>query len=435
MTFRRLLRAPVLLALPLAAVIGACSEDIETGGACPALCPGQELEILDTLLAPAIEFDTTVGDFPLTGFEPTLLLASRGDSLDVRAIVRFDTIIRGFRPSPDDTVEDVHFVDSATLNIRIRRTHVPLPPTFFIDVYDVDDAVTPDTALSAMLALFSPERLVGSIQIDSAGVKDTTLIRIPIDTAYLLDVVEDPARRVRFGLQLRAAESAQVRVLPVDSGSFGPRLRYRVSPDTAVSVANIAPSSSTPETPLFQALDFIDYVVMVEQSGHPEPTTTFGVGGMPGTRSYLRFDLPSWLTDSSTILRARLELVQAPLRGLDDTVKVGIRPQMVLAGHAITDLRRAALLVAPFGAFGSVDSLHVAPADSGLRSLEINALVRQWRTINGTRPLPSAIILRSTVEGTSAAGARFFGLAADESLRPRLRISYVRASDISFGQP
>lgn len=434
MNFRRLLRAPVLLALPLAAIIGACSEDVETGGACPVLCPGQELVILDTVLSPAIVFDTTVENLPLTGFEPTLLLASRLDTLDVRAVIRFDTIIRGFRPTPDDTVEDVHFVDSATLNIRIRRTDVPLPATFFIDAYDVDDAVAADTALAALLPLFVPERLIGSIQIDSASVKDTTVIRIPIDTAYLLDVIEDPARRTRIGLQIRSTESAQVRVLPMDSGSLGPRLRYRVSPDTAVSVANLAPSSGTPATPLFQAIDFVDYVIVADAPSLLAPAR-FAVGGMPGARSYLRFDLPSWLTDSSTILRARLEVVQDPVYGLDDTVKVGIRPQMVVAGYLITDLRRAALLVAPLGAFGSVDSLHVAPADSGLRSLEINAFVRQWRTVNGTRPLPSAIILRSTVEGVSGLGARFFGLGAAEELRPRLRVSYVRASDISFGQP
>ncbi len=434
MNLRRLFRAPVLLALPFAAIVGACSEDIETGGACPMLCPGQELTILDTVLSPAIEFDTTVVGYPLLGFEPSLLLATRVDTLDVRPIIRFDTIIRGFRPTPDDTVEDVQFVDSATLNIRIRRTHVPLPPTFFIDAFDVDDAVAADSVPAALLAHFVPGRLVGSIQIDSAGFQDSTLIKIPIDTAYLLDVIEDPTRRVRIGLQLRAAGSGQVRVLPVDSGSLGPRLRYRVSPDTAVSVANIAPSSATPTTPLFTAEDFIDYVI-VAQAPSPLAAARFAVGGMPGARSYLRFDLPTWLTDSSTILRARLEIVQDPVYGLDDTVKLGVRPQMVVAGHTITDLKRAALLVAPFGSFGSLDSLHVAPADSGLRSLEINAFVRQWRTIDGTRPLPTAIVLRSTGEGTSPLGVRFFGLSAAEELRPRLRVSYVRASDISFGQP
>ena len=51
---RRLLRAPALLALPLALLAGACSERLQTADGCPVLCPGQTFDILDTILDPAI---------------------------------------------------------------------------------------------------------------------------------------------------------------------------------------------------------------------------------------------------------------------------------------------------------------------------------------------------------------------------------------------
>lgn len=433
MTNRRLLRASLLAVLPLVAILGACSEDLESGGACPALCPGQQLEILDAVIDPAIDLDTTLTGYPLRGQERRLLLAQRMDSLDVRAIVRFDTLIRGFRAPGVDTIEAVAMVDSATLDIRIRRTAVPLPATFFIDAYDVDDSTLADSMPETLEPLFVPERLIGSIRIDTAGFKDTSLVRIPIDTMHLLDVIEDPTRRMRIGLRIRATGSAELRVLPVDSGGNGPRLRYRVHPDTSVSAANVAPSSVTPTVPLFQNFSYINYSLIVSAPRLTAPER-FTVGGLPGRRSYLRFELPRWLTDSSTVLRAQLELVQDPIRGLDDTVTFAVVGQMGIAGHAVTDLRRAAHLLAPVGAFVR-DSIRLAPGDSGLRAIEINGLISNWRTVDGVRALPNVLVLTSDKEGQSALAARFFGLGAAPELRPRLRVSYLPSSSFTFGQP
>lgn len=428
---RRLLRAPLLLALPLAFIVGACSENLESGGACPALCPGQQLDILETILEPAIVFDTTLGTFPFVGFEPALLLAARGDTLDVRAIIRFDTLVRGYRPTGVDTAVAVTMVDSATLNVRVQRTAVPFPATFFIDAYDVGDTSLPDSDPTTLLPLFVPERLLGTLRIDSAGFRDTSLVRIPIDTAKLLANIRDITKVMRIGLRIRSTQSVELRVASSSDATLGPRLRYRVTPDTATSVANLSPSSGTPVTPIFTAADFYDYIVVADAPLLSAPGT-FAVGGLPGVRSYLRFELPLWLTDSAAVLRARLELVQDPVRGLDDTLRVTIRAQMALAGYAVTDLRRAAQLVAPEGFFVT-DSLRLAPGDSGSVFLEINGLVRQWRTVDGQRLIPNALILKSTTEGASAFGARFFGLGAAPGLRPRLRISYVPT--FPFGQP
>ena len=434
MTFRRLLRAPVLLALPLAFVVGACSEDLETGGACPALCPGQQLDIRDTVLLPAIVFDTTLGDFPFRGEEPWLLLASRPE-LDVRSIVRFDTLARTFRPTGVDTAEVVTRVDSATFDFRIQRTELPLPETFFIDAYDVSDLTAPDSIPTTLLPHFTAARLLGSVRIDSAGFVDTTLVRIQIDTVKLLATIVDSAKVMRIGLQVRSATPAQVRIFPTtgDASSRGPRLRYRVSADTLIPPALISASSSTPSTPLVISTFYKDYL-LIAAAPDIRAAQRFSVGGLPGVRSYLRFELPRWLTDSSAVLRARLELVQDPITGLDDTTDVTIRAQMVLAGHDVTDLSHAVQLLAPINAFVT-DSLRLAPGDSGSRFLEINNLVTQWRTVDGTRRVPNALVLRMDNEGSTAAAARFFGVSAAPELQPRLRVSYVPVTSFTFGQP
>lgn len=422
-------RALLLLVFPLAFAMAACSEDLESGGACPALCPGQELELLDTVLTPAIAFDTSLVGYPLRGYEPTMLLAARGDSLDVRAIIRFDTLGRDFVAPGEDTVQPVALVDSARLEIRMRKTGVPLPATFTIDAYDVSDLTLEDTVPTNLLPLFVPERLLGTLTRDSTGFTDTTLVRIPIDTAMLRAAITDSTRVMRIGLRISAPGPVELRVFPASS-TREPRLYYRVHPDTTVRAYNLAPSSLTPVSPLFTNFDFRDYSLIAVAPDN-DRAGTFRIGGLPGARTYLRFDLPRWLTDSSTVLLARLELTQDPIYGLDDTAKVSVYTHLVLAGHAVTDLGKAVQLLAPVGR----DSLFLAPGDSGVTTLAIHNYFNFWRTNDGVRPLPSALVLRSSVEGESAFGLRFFGLQAAEELRPRLRISYVPVNSLDFGRP
>lgn len=427
---RRLLRAPVLLAFPVALLVGACTESLTTADSCPALCPGQQLNILDTILDPAIVLDTTLQTFPLLGFENSLLVASRGDTLDTRAIIRFDTLPRTFSP-PSDTARPVTYVDSATLSIRLAKTSIKVPRTFFIDAFDVGDTTLVDSLPSTLLPFFTAGRLLGSLQVDSVSFIDSSTVKIVLDSARMRRIVSTPGAVLRIGLQLRSTETGAFLITSSDDASNGPLLRYRVSADTLVAAVTARPTSLFPRVPQNVNGDLFDYL-LVADAPDIRRAGRFSVGGLPGRRTYLRFSLPRWLTDSTAILRAQLEFVQDPVRGLDNRDSLTIRAQVVLAGSATTDLNRAARLLAPAGFFVG-DRVRVAPADSGIVRMEINSLVRLWRSNSGVQNIPSALILRSEAEGSSALGANFFGLSAAAGLRPRLRVSYV--PNIRFGQP
>ncbi len=433
---RRLLRAPALLALGFALVAGACSEKLDNGAACPALCPGQELVVLDTILTPAIQFDTTLGQYPFLGFESPMLLANRGGVLDTRIIARFDTLVRDYAPT-GDTLRPIHTVDSAAVAIRLLKTSVSVPATFFLDLYNVDDATAEDSVPSALLPHFVPGRLIGTLQVDSAEFTDSASVNIPIDTAHLMAAVRDPARRIRVGIAIRSADPVAFRVTTADDPGNGPRLRFRpvsATPGGADSTQVafvVTPTSQTPTRPQFANADYLDYP-LIASAPNIRAAARFSVGGLPSLRTYLRFDLPRWLTDSSFVVRARLVFTQDPIYGLDQADSIVVYPQLVIATNAVTELSRAATLLAPTGFFVQ-DSIRRAPADSGAVEIEINSLIRQWATTDGVRALPSAIVLRSGLEGQSAAGLRFFGLGAAPELRPRLRVSYVR--NTNFGRP
>jgi hypothetical protein len=427
---RRLLRAPVLLVFPVALLVGACTERLTTADSCPLLCPGQQLDILDTVIDPAVVLDTTLQAFPLLGFESSLLLASRGDTLDTRVIVRFDSLVRVFQPS-GDTARPIAHIDSATLTVQLVRTNVKMPNRFFIDAYDVGDTTLVDSLPTNLLPFFVPGRLLGTLQIDSATFIDSGNVKIPLDSALVRAIASTPGAVLRIGLQLRSTESGAVLITSSDDATNGPTLRYRVSPDTALAAVSYTPSSFTPRVPVNVNGDLLDYLLVADAPEIRAPGR-FSIGGLPGNRTYLRFDLPRWLTDSTAVLRAQLEFVQDPVRGLDENDSLTVRAQLVLAGRATTDLNRASRLLAPAGFFVG-DAFRIAPADSGLVSLEINSLMRIWRTTEGVPSIPSALILRSDSEGNSALGVRFFGLGAGPALRPRLRVSYV--PNIRFGQP
>ncbi len=426
---RRLPRALALLAFPIALAAGACTERLQTADGCPLLCPGQEIEVHDTILTPAYVFDTTLAPYPLQGFEQPLLLAARGDTLDVRTIIRFDTLTRAFTP-PSDTSRPVSRVDSATLRVKLTRTSYKVPRTFALDVYDVGDTTLVDSLPANLLPFFTAARLIGTVTVDSTSFTDTVSVKVPLDTAKLLQIITS-GRGLRVGVQLRSTEPGEFWITPSDDNVNGPQLRYRVSTDTLVPAPTLRPSSTTPKAPLNLNGDYLDYS-LVAAGIDPRAANRFAVGGMPAVRTYVRFDLPRFLTDSAAVLRAQLELVQDPVYGLDQHDSVTVRALLVLAGHATTDLYRATRLVAPAGYFVT-DSIRRAPGDSGIVRIEVNGLFRAWRKNAGLPDVPSALVFKSDREGYAANALRFWGVNAAPALRPRIRVSYVPT--LTFGQP
>ena len=55
--------------------------------------------MLDTVIKPVLAFDSTFVGYPEIGAEQELLLATRGDTLEVRGVIRFDTITTTISPT------------------------------------------------------------------------------------------------------------------------------------------------------------------------------------------------------------------------------------------------------------------------------------------------------------------------------------------------
>jgi hypothetical protein len=415
-----------VLAVGATIVIAACSEKTEAGQGCPLLCPQTAVTLADTTIEASVVSDTTVTGLPPIGNETYTMLASHGDTLDTRVIIRYDTIQQTYSKSNIDStivkIDTAQLVAPLVLADSLRRPTVPVT----IEAYNVDTTAT-DTVSSILATLFRPNRLIGSKTFAPESLKDT--LRIPISTDTVLDRVKN-GTRLRVGLRVVSAKSVDLRF--GSSQSATPiTLRIKASLDTAATAVSVSPLSQTPKDQSFLSGPLADYTIVVKGSSGNVPTI-LGVGGVPSRRVFMRFNVPSKIIDSTTVVRASLLLTQVPNRRLSPKESVFVYPLAVLAGPAVTDVASSLQFLGATGQFG-LDSLSLAPGDSGVRSFEIVGLVRTWKG-QPTTVSPRTIALRSGAEGSLPAEIDFFSTrAALAAVRPRLRITFVPQT--SYGIP
>jgi hypothetical protein len=405
----------------------ACDEKLDSGMACPALCPQPPTTVRDTTLF-AVELDTSIAGYPTLGTEVRMFIASMGDTLQTRGIVRFDSLPVVFRHNNTVVDSPIVYVDTgAYLRLPIA-TGDTLGDSITVELYDVDMDGQEETDLSVLAQAFTPARLIGSHTFPPDSMKDS--LRVPIDPNVILAKVQrDSASRIRLRIGIRvikppsaASASASMSAFTSNSGfATQPILVFRPSADTTVPKAQLEPDSKTPDD-IFIAADMADFV-FIERSPPPPPADVLRVGSLPGRRAYLRFIIPASIIDSSSIVRATLQLTQRPnAYSPEATDSVALQPFEVTASSAIRDIDRALIFLRSVA--GTSDSLRMIAADTGLRSVEMIGIVRGWRFTTPERA-PRAIALRTSVEGISGRQLDFFSVEAPLEVRPRLRLTYL----------
>jgi hypothetical protein len=406
-----LLRSFSTAALFLA--VSSCSENLDSSGVCAVLCPPVGGDVQNITLD-AVVLDTTVQSLSGLGTEPVLLLASRGDTLDTRVVIRFDSLPAIFLPT-GDTARPITSVDSAYIQLRIDTLNIKGGGPFTIEAYDVDTTAS-DTSTAAIIALFRPDRLISSQLLAREELRDTT--KYFISNAAVLAKIQSSAR-LRIGLRvIGLASSSEIRIASTERAA-PPVLFFRATPDTATRPLTVIPFSETPADDPIVARALSDYTVIVK-APPGAPPSVLAVGGLPPRRVYMRFDIPSSIIDSATVVRATILLNQVANPAIEPTDTVVIVPELVLAGLAVTDPTKAAQITAELAG----DTLKIRPGTSGLTNVEVARAFNIWRS-QKPDTLPRAIVLRAVNEGSSPLEIRFSSSEDVSALRPRLRISYT----------
>lgn len=408
--------------------LAGCSELTDGGAVCPAICPAHPLTTLEVTL-PAdslVEPTLTIAGFPTRGTEPTLLVASRGDTLRTRAVIRFDSLPATYQRSPTDpTLDPVVSIDSVGLRLTfdtLQQLGFPLT----INVYDVD-TIADDDNDAAVLARFRPDLLVGTVTLDQT--LDTLAndsVTIPIDSTFVVEKIKARAR-IRFGIEVVGASgSAQLAIWSLSaSGAQMPLLLYDPASTAETVRTPFIPVSLTPAANALVAYDLSDYLI-VETSLPSPPAQTFALGGIPGRRAVLRFNLPANIVDSASVVRAQLLLTQLPAPSLQpsDSLRVGGFATAALA--AVSDPGKLALMAQPF----PLATFVTTPSTSGERVLDLGILIRSFagRDVN---EIPRVVVLAADPE-QSGRQVWFYGADAPANVRPRLKLTYIPRSEVGL---
>lgn len=427
----RRLKARLLLVVGVLAVVGiaGCGESLAGGAGCPLLCPAEPALLRDTILE-AVELDTMLVGFPLPSRGSSVLVAGRGDSLVTRGVFRFDVIPRTFSVNNSLTIDSIRAVDSTFLVFRVDSAYSRGRAPVTIEAYDIDTTAS-DSVSAVVRSLFRPDRLVGVRTLLPDSLRDS--IRVRLSDSVIAAKIRD-GRRLRIGLAVRATGGAQMRVLTSLAGIGSIRVQYDPRGDTVYAPLQAQLGSETPSDNVDFANAYESYTLPVVGSS-TAPRGEWGVGGLPGRRVYLRVRIPAAIQDSSTIVRAQLLLTQRRSPSVDGTRGLTMVGYVGSATDAVTDLSRAAALAS----FGQdqltgqllVDTLRVAPADSGARVISIVAIVRRWATL--ATNIPRVIVLGIDQEGITPQELRFGSLEGPAASRPRVRITYQPRRD--FGLP
>lgn len=414
-------RIASLLPLFTLVIAGACTEKLNSIAGCPDLCTGQGAPI-QTLVIEPVTLDTTVTAAGEFATEPFLFVGNRGDTVDTRAIVRFDTVPSRYAKANITDSVDITTVDSAFITVRIDRRGSIVPNPVIIDAYDVDGT---DPNQTDVAALFTASRLIGTRTIARDSLKDS--VRIPISNAVLLDKAQN-RKRLRVGIKARNA-STQFGIFATEGGA-GAHVTFRATTDTAIRTLVVLPKSATPVNDIGKSTAFQDYTLAVKVPA-PGPASGINVGGYPARLAYLRFTIPQSIVDSSIVVRARLILTQIPNTQLGPADTVNLIPLVGAAAGTVSDISRAARITLD-RSVALIDSVLVPVRESGLRRIEIAVALQAWRLQSATTS-PHVLVLRSGAEGISIAEGRFYSMEAAPNLRPRLEISYTPRT--SFGRP
>lgn len=421
-SLRRVWSVLVIVALGSTA---ACTESFEGGGGCPLLCPQEQAAFRDTVLY-AIAIDTTLGPYPVLGLSNGALLAARGDTLQTHLVIRFDNLPDVFNPNNASLTVPIETVDSTVLRLFVDTTGSRASGPFTVQVFDVD---TPDgdTATQAIAAMFRPDRLLGERRFAGDSIKDSVRIALP---DQLLESRIANRARLRLGVRIAPGSNAQLRIGAFAGGEAAPRLTFDPASDTTYAPLDVVPRTTLAGAETDDALRLAYTVYTLTIKGTPPPPAgSLVVGGWPARRTFLAFNIPRAILDSSTVVRADLLLDQRPSLSPDARDSVGVQPYITVTNPSLRDLYFVTALSAN-GLLAGVEPRRLVPADSGPRAFNIVNVVRSWRTTDTTTT--RALALRIDGEGSIGTQVLFFNSSAPLARRPRVRITYLPRAEFAL---
>jgi hypothetical protein len=391
-------RGFVLLLLLGVFLAVACRDDLNAPVDCPALCPGGQPPVLESVLIAQDGMDSSFVGYVPAGLGISLRVSNGLPVSEDRGIVQF-------LPRPDTVVvsdSGHHYViDSVEFGLTLQARDTLVDSLRFL-LYRLPIGIDTTTTFADIAPSLVP-----------ANVVDTIFVPDSVKSGVIQSV-------------LSGAELARVAITaPGDSGRIAIAVALVGSAPTGARIASIAATGS-PHMKTYVTADsvadttkkhvsinrFPSFASYVSQAPLALNDDLLSVGGGPSHRARLKFDLPRNLRDSVTILRATLELTpNTTILGLPND------PATLQAIGVIGDLGAKSPLVTGGNTIGlkTVDA-----GTTGTVEIDVTRLIRAWQTKNGLPPIVFIAIAPEAATFTQPV----FKSTRSGSGAPQLRITY-----------
>ncbi|MGN6390939.1 MAG: hypothetical protein ACTHM9_01655 [Gemmatimonadales bacterium] len=397
----------------LAAVVAACQEHLTSPADCPALCPGGSAQLFDTVVPAVANRDSSfptaedlaAGGYVNPGQGTALLLSSGFPPSEDRAVYRFAP--RTSLISVRDT-QRTYTVDSASITMTLVARDTTVHGLHLI-VYRLPSTVDSTATFAGIDPLLTDPNLIDTIAVPDSVLTGTVSTMLRGDTLNRIALVGADSS-LAIGLRMTANGPTGIRLGAMRASNAATLTTYVTVdvPDTGAlrhQIMNRATAFNT----------------FVTQAPLVPVDSLLTVGGAPSSRALIRFGLPNAFLDSTTIVRATLELTPVqPIVGL-------------LADPAFFEIKA---VVGDLGAKSPVtgqstftfdDTLPVVQSDT-VRA-DITSIVQFWQS---ARTTPQSIFVSLRPEAATFAQAVFFSTRSHGPdpavlVAPRLRITYQRS--------
>lgn len=394
---------------PLGLLLGlaGCVEKLATPGECPALCPGNQLVVRDTILEVIPGSDTS-----FFGYQPraarTSLLVSNGLPLaEVRSFVVFPKLQRTDSITVDGLL--VGFtIDTAAISFQlVARDSTATGLTLYLHriPLTVDTTIT----FAELEALLVPEAVLDSIVVPDTLRAGRIEAIFTGDELALFEGPPEDSSQVAIGLTVRASKPTGVR-LSVDAIGTGtaPLFEFRGRAEVTDTAKRRQRIQGRPAD-----AGAFGYLFAEELASNPDPDLLY-IGGPAAGRALLRFALPASIRDSATLVRATLELTPAaPLAGLPNN-PVG---DSLVARGVVADLGAKS---PPNLALGLTPAGRVFEGTTRPVAIDVLSLVRQWQVDKGPPPV---LFVAQLSEGNTFMQPVFHSSRSGQG--PRLRVTFA----------
>jgi hypothetical protein len=395
----------------LIGVMTACQEKLTSPADCPALCPGGSIQVFDTVVPALALRDSSfpahkdsANGYVARGQGAALLISSGFAASEDRAVYRFAT--RGDSIAVRDTLR-AYAVDSAQLALTLVARDT-LVDGLKVYLYRLPSTVDSTVTFADIESQLVEANLIDSIVVPdtlNSGAIHTTLRGVDLDRLRLTPGGDSV---LAIGLRMAAVAPTGIRVGALASGT--------AASFTSYVTADVPDTGSVRNQTMIRTTAFNTFVT---QNPVVPDDTLLLVGGEPSSRALVRFGLTDAFLDSTTIVRATLELTPArPIIGLPTD------PSAIQILAVIGDLGAKSPLTNDVNLIRQ-DTLPAVQSDTV--RIEMTRIVQLWQS---SRSRPQSIFLRLIPEGASFARAAFFSTRSPSGgvlVAPRLRVTFSRA--------